>query len=103
MTFDPTTPPPYSVKSLAERWECSESMIRKLIKNGALRHFTIGKMVRIPQASVEDYEAGAAKLAAAVSYVADASGRLAEETAEKPIRAVRQIGRKPRARKPLDQ
>jgi len=51
-------PRPYTVRSLAERWSCSEGMIRKMIKDGTLQCFTIGTLIRIPVAEVERIEAG---------------------------------------------
>lgn len=97
MEFDPTTHPPYSVRTLAERWQCSPSMIRKLIKQGKLGHFRIGELIRIPRAAVEEYENGAT----AVASVADAMGQLAGESTVGQISAVRRIGRKPREQTPL--
>ena len=48
---------PFSVRSLAERWDCSEGAVRKLIDNGTLNHFRIGVLIRISAAQVEEYEA----------------------------------------------
>lgn len=48
--------PPFSVRTLAERWGCSEAMIRKMIKAGDLQCFTIGTLIRIPVAEVERIE-----------------------------------------------
>ena len=43
---------PYTVKSLAERWDCSEEHIRKLVRSGKLPAFSLGgKLIRI---AVED-------------------------------------------------
>src|SRR3546814_5709674 len=47
---------PYSVPQLAERWGCSDSMIRKLINEGELQSFRIGVLIRISAAEVERYE-----------------------------------------------
>jgi len=47
---------PYSVASLASRWECSEGIIRGLIRDRALDHFRIGTLVRIRATEVERYE-----------------------------------------------
>src|SRR3546814_15793679 len=46
----------YSVPQLAERWGCSDSMIRKLINEGELQSFRIGVLIRISAAEVERYE-----------------------------------------------
>lgn len=52
---DPT-PPPFSVRTLAQRWECSEGVIRKMIEEGRLKPFRIGVLIRIPAAEVERFE-----------------------------------------------
>lgn len=48
--------PTYTVRSLAERWDCSEAMIRKMIKAGDLQCFTLGSLIRIRQSEVERIE-----------------------------------------------
>lgn len=48
--------PPYSVQRLADRWECSTGMIRKLIDQGKLEVFYLGYLIRISAAEVEKYE-----------------------------------------------
>lgn len=47
---------PYSVAQLAARWDCSDSMVRKLIAQGRLQTFRIGVLIRISAAEVERYE-----------------------------------------------
>jgi excisionase family DNA binding protein len=54
---------PYSVAQLADRWGCSDSMIRKLIKQGQLQAFNIGVLMRISAAEVARYEAQTVALA----------------------------------------
>ncbi len=49
-------PKPYSVRTLAERWGCSQGAVRQLIRSGEVASFTIGKLVRIPNCEVERYE-----------------------------------------------
>lgn len=60
---------PLQISEVAERWGCSEAQVRKLIRTGQLGHFRVGsRLIRIPAASVEEYElrqAEAAKAAAA--------------------------------------
>lgn len=46
----------FTVASLARQWECSESVIRKLIGKGQLRAFRIGVLIRIPADEVERFE-----------------------------------------------
>jgi excisionase family DNA binding protein len=37
----------YSIKTLAAEWGCSEPTIRAAIADGSIRHFRIGKLIRI--------------------------------------------------------
>lgn len=39
--------PPFSVPSLAARWECSEGLIRKMIDRGEIEAFRLGTLIRI--------------------------------------------------------
>ena len=48
---------PYSTKELALRWNCSDQHIRDLVRTGAIRHFRVGRLIRIPAAAVEEHEA----------------------------------------------
>jgi len=48
---------PYTPATLAERWECSETTVRALIKSGRLRAFKLaGKLYRIRPDEVERFE-----------------------------------------------
>lgn len=51
---------PYSVKALAERWQCSPRHIYDLIDAGKLSTFSIGSKrgTRISDAEVERWESG---------------------------------------------
>jgi excisionase family DNA binding protein len=50
-------PSPFTPRTLAERWACSERHVRNLINRGDLRAFRLGgKLVRILLASVEEFE-----------------------------------------------
>lgn len=42
---------------VAERWACKESFVRNLIKKGDLEAFAVGKLWRISEAALEEYEA----------------------------------------------
>jgi excisionase family DNA binding protein len=46
----------YTVASLAQEWECSEGVIRKLVASGALGSFRIGSLIRIPAEEVKRFE-----------------------------------------------
>ncbi|OWY12474.1 hypothetical protein B6V72_11270 [Thioclava sp. F34-6] len=41
---------------VAERWKCSAETVRKMVKRGELRGFRVGRMIRITQNAIEDYE-----------------------------------------------
>jgi len=51
---------PYLIAQLADRWGCSDSMIRKLIKQGELTCFRIGALTRIAAAEVQRFESAGA-------------------------------------------
>lgn len=53
-------PPVYTPATLAERWQCSEQHIRKMIDAGHITDFRIGTLLRIRGAEVERYENTAA-------------------------------------------
>ncbi|MCB1958299.1 MAG: excisionase family DNA-binding protein [Rhodocyclaceae bacterium] len=48
--------PPYTPKSLAERWSCSSETVRQLCKSGQIESFRVGRQFRIPSHEVEEYE-----------------------------------------------
>lgn len=47
---------PLSADMLAERWGCSAESVRQLAREGAIRHFRVGKMYRFPKSAVEEFE-----------------------------------------------
>jgi excisionase family DNA binding protein len=49
---------PFSPKTLAERWSCTDQHIRNLITTGRLPGFRLGKLIRIRAVDVDRYEAG---------------------------------------------
>lgn len=49
----------YTVSTLAEHWDVSESLIRKLIATGELRCFRPGNLIRIAPEEVERFQATA--------------------------------------------
>ncbi len=53
---DPLSDPPFSVRSLAERWCCSESTVRNEISANRLGHFRIGGLIRVSAAEVARFE-----------------------------------------------
>ncbi len=51
--------PVYTPKMLAERWACSETHVRTLVRQNKLRAFRLGgKLLRIPEDAVEEFERG---------------------------------------------
>ena len=47
---------PFSLKTLAARWDCSEGTVRNLIVNDRLNYFRIGVLFRIPMTEVVRFE-----------------------------------------------
>ena len=47
---------PFSSEELAERWGVSAQHIRDLIGKGELRHFRVGRLIRIPATVVREFE-----------------------------------------------
>ena len=47
---------PYTVESLAEYLQCSKPHVYNLCKSGELNIIRWGKLIRIPQAAVREYE-----------------------------------------------
>ncbi|GAB5434749.1 MAG: hypothetical protein EpisKO_41190 [Epibacterium sp.] len=54
-------PRPFTPDQLGERWGCSGETIRQMVKRGELRGFRIGRMIRIPQKEVEEFECQTSK------------------------------------------
>jgi excisionase family DNA binding protein len=50
------SPDVYSVRTLAERWQCSEGLVRKMISSGQLESFRYGNLIRIRQEAVARVE-----------------------------------------------
>ena len=48
----------YSPESLAERWDCGETSVKKLLRDGKLAGFKIGTLWRVTSAEVERFEHG---------------------------------------------
>ena len=48
---------PFTPETLAERWQCSAQTVRDLINGGRLPAFRLGRMFRISQQVVQDFEA----------------------------------------------
>lgn len=57
MPLDPR--PPLSLRQLADRWDCSEGLVRKMIERGELHSFRIGVLIRIPAVEVDRFEGNA--------------------------------------------
>lgn len=48
----------YTPRTLAERWECSERHIYNLVREGKLRSFRAGTLIRFNPDDVLEYERG---------------------------------------------
>lgn len=46
----------YTIKGLAEYWQCSESKIYQMIRAGEIEAFRVGGGIRISEDSVHSYE-----------------------------------------------
>lgn len=46
----------FTVSTLADEWQCSEGVIRKLIANGELGCFRLGTLIRIPIEEARRFE-----------------------------------------------
>lgn len=47
---------PLTPEQLAAHWGCSANHVRNLIKRGELQAFRLGRLIRIPATSVEEFE-----------------------------------------------
>ena len=47
---------PYTPETLAQRWHCSAETVRDMVRRRVLPAFRVGRMMRITQAAVEEYE-----------------------------------------------
>lgn len=56
MGYHESIPKPFTVPNLAQRWGCSEGLIRKMIDRGELRSFRLGILIRVPAEEVERVE-----------------------------------------------
>ena len=91
---------PYSIAQLADRWGCSDSMVRKLINQGQLQTFRIGALIRVSAAEVERYEKCPVNPSPIPSSDSEADLQSCGETLRAaPVAVVnspRQIGRAPK-------
>ena len=69
---------PYTVATLAERWQCSDQHIRDLIHKGELSCFRAGRLIRIPASEVERFESN-------TNYVTDEPSAPPPRTVITPI------------------
>jgi excisionase family DNA binding protein len=51
------TPPVFSVRTLADHWQCSTGLIRSMIARGELKSFRYGNLIRINAEAVAEVEA----------------------------------------------
>lgn len=49
---------PLTVSEVAERWQCCEQTVYRVIETGALRSFGVGRLLRIRPEWVDAYECG---------------------------------------------
>ncbi|WP_090737635.1 helix-turn-helix domain-containing protein [Paracoccus homiensis] len=82
---------PYTPDMLADRWGCSAETVRAMIRNGELPAFRVGRMMRVTQQTVEDYECGSANSMESMSSHGRKMTASAADTGskQKPSRAQR--------------
>lgn len=56
MPSEVTSNRPFSSEELAGRWGVSAQHVRDLIAKGDLRHFRVGRLIRIPAIAVREFE-----------------------------------------------
>lgn len=88
---------PFTVPRLAQRWECSEGLIRKMIEKGELRSFRLGVLIRVPADEVERIECQSLLQSNGSGVVSPSSGEMNAESAEEAPSLPR-IGRARRPR-----
>lgn len=54
--MDAMTEPPLTPNQVAERWQCETQLVYRCCKNGTLKSFRIGKLLRIRPEWVEECE-----------------------------------------------
>ncbi|QOV95235.1 excisionase family DNA-binding protein [Novosphingobium sp. ES2-1] len=91
---------PFSVPQLAERWGCSEGLIRKMIRDGRLQCFRPGALIRISATEVERYECQVSQQNSPSSVSERVSRSSGEKTASAAVdNSHRSIGRAPRRKR----
>lgn len=83
---------PYSLQTLAHRWGCRSGAIRRMLQDGKISGFRVGRLVRIPFSEVERWESkltalqgiGAASRLSGTKKDADSAARSARWIAQKP-------------------
>ena len=84
---------PYKPEGLAERWQCSARYVRKLLENGSLKGFRLGKLWRIPACEVERYEACMVASSSEPTGESSALFGTTMQDVDNVVRLARQIGR----------
>lgn len=50
------SPAVFSVDDVAERWGVNHKTIRAMLDRGELRHFRVGRIIKISEAAIAEYE-----------------------------------------------
>ena len=58
-----SSPAVYRVADLAERWQCTQATIRRMIMHGDIEAFRVGILTRISAREVEKWESTHSELA----------------------------------------
>lgn len=85
------SPRPYTIKQLAERWQCSRDSVERLIKDGKLPCLKLSpKVIRIPAAVVEEFEQTAALASSDPANPAIPAGQTSTSDGSRKAQASRQ-------------
>ncbi|WP_406646954.1 helix-turn-helix domain-containing protein [Aliisedimentitalea scapharcae] len=82
---------PFTPDQLADRWGCSGETIRAMIRRGELSAFRVGgKLLRIAQATVEEYECGTTESVASKDDLSSCGTKMTGDAAVTVLRHTRQ-------------
>lgn len=81
---------PYSIATLAERWGCSDDVVRRLVSQGHLQSFRVGALIRVSAAEVERYECKGSALQDTGASLSLSSTTTKDDTA---VRSTREMWR----------
>lgn len=82
-----TQHPPFTPKTLAARWGCSERHVRHLIEQELLPHFRVGNLIRIPFDIVKAHEECTTTYQNPMKSASESSGAIGPQSGVAPNEA----------------